>query len=294
VGIFRGLVPALARSNDELCHIAGRGCPYTLPIGGRPLIRYAIQSLRDAGAEEVLVVVDPDLAEEVAVAVGDPGLSLHYAFQESGNSRAVVQAAQEALGPGPVLVHLADALLAEPLAPEPGTIFTSGGRTVAYALEDVPAERLSPPGDGACIEVEGTWCYDGTIDGVLEANSFALDGLKRARIGADLANASVQGRVAIHPTAVLEGAKIRGPVCIGPEARIVETYIGPYTSIGAGVELEGVEIENSIVLPGAQIRYPGRRLESSLVGEGAQISRDYALPSALRLRVGPNSEIHLS
>ena len=58
--------------------------------------------------------------------------------------------------------------------------------------------------------------------------------------------------------------------------------------------LEGVEIEHSIVLPGAQIRYPGRRLESSLVGEGAQIGRDYSLPSALRLRVGPNAEIQLS
>jgi hypothetical protein len=48
------------------------------------------------------------------------------------------------------------------------------------------------------------------------------------------------------------------------------------------------------VLPGAQIRFPGRRLEASLVGEGAQIGRDYSLPSALRLRVGPGADIQLS
>jgi glucose-1-phosphate thymidylyltransferase len=83
-------------------------------------------------------------------------------------------------------------------------------------------------------------------------------------------------------------------VSIGPDARLVETYVGPYTSIGAGVELEGVEIEHSIVLPRAQIRYPGRRIEASLVGERAQIGRDYTLPSALRLRVGPGADIQLS
>jgi glucose-1-phosphate thymidylyltransferase len=75
---------------------------------------------------------------------------------------------------------------------------------------------------------------------------------------------------------------------------LFETYVGPYSTIAAGVMLEGVELEHSIVLPNAQIRYPGRRLEASLVGEGAQIGRDYSLPSALRLRVGPNSEIQLS
>jgi glucose-1-phosphate thymidylyltransferase len=100
--------------------------------------------------------------------------------------------------------------------------------------------------------------------------------------------------VSVDASAELDGAKIRGPVWIGPGARLVETYVGPYTSIGAGVTLEGVEIENSMVLPGAQIRYPGRRLEASIVGEGAQIGRDYSLPSALRLRVGPGSEIQLS
>ena len=58
--------------------------------------------------------------------------------------------------------------------------------------------------------------------------------------------------------------------------------------------LEGVEIEHSIVMPRATIRYPGRRLEASLVGEDAQIGRDFSLPSALRLRVGRGADIQLS
>lgn len=293
VGDFRGLVPAFARTGDELCHIVGGACPYNLPIAGRPLIRHAIRALCDVGVDEVLVVLDPAIAEEVVVAIGDPGIAIRYALEDGRNGGAVLNAAREALGPGPLLVHLADSLIFEGFAPRPGEVFTSGGRPIAYALADLPEDQLAPDG-GAPVELERAWRYDGTIDGVLEANTAALDGLKRARIGADLSSASVEGRVSIHPTAVLEGAKILGPVSIGPEARLVETYVGPYTSIGAGVELEGVEIEHSIVLPRAQIRYPGRRIEASLVGERAQIGRDYTLPSALRLRVGPDADIQLS
>ena len=283
MGDFRGLLPAFARSGDDLCHLAGAGCPYTLPIGGRPLIRRAIRSLCDAGIDEVLIVVDPALAEEIVVAVGDPGITLHYAMAGSSDA-ALMEAADEAFGDGPVLVHLADSLLPDDFAPRQGASYTSAGRVLAYELG----------GGSEQVEIDGAWLYDGTVEGVLDANSVALDSLKRGRIGADHSNASIQGRVSIHPTAVLEGAKIRGPVSIGPEARVIETYVGPYTTIGASVELEGVEIENSIVMPGAQIRYPGRRLEASLVGEGAQIGRDYTLPSALRLRVGPGADIQLS
>jgi dTDP-glucose pyrophosphorylase len=285
VGDFRGLVPAFARTGDRLCRIAGGGCPYTLPIAGRPLIRHAIRSLCDAGIDEILVVVDPAVAEDVVVAIGDPGVTLHYALEHHRGEESLLRAARAALGSGPVLVHLADSLLPAGFAPQQATAYTSAGHVIAYPLGEPDAER---------VELEGVWRYDGTIDGVLEANSCALDDLKRARMGADMADASVQGRVSIHPTALLQGAKIRGPVSIGPEARIVETYVGPYTSIGAGVELEGVEIENSIVLPDAQIRFPGRRIEASLVGEGAQIGRDYTLPSGLRLRVGPGADIQLS
>ncbi|MEA2424616.1 MAG: glucose-phosphate thymidylyltransferase [Thermoleophilaceae bacterium] len=266
-----------------MVHIAGPACPYTLPIGGRPLIRHAIRSLRDAGIDEVLVVVDPAIVEDVVMAVGDPGVALHYALSPGGED-SLVHAAREAFGPGPVLVHHSDALLPDGFTPAEDTTFTSAGRVLAHTLGSAAQQ----------VEVEDAWVYDGTVEGVLEANSAALDRLKRGRIGADHTSASIQGRVSIHPTAVLQGAKIRGPVYIGPEAQIVETYVGPYTSIGARVKLEGVEIENSIILPGAEISFPGRRLEASMVGERAQIGRDYSLPSALRLRIGPGADIQLS
>jgi NDP-sugar pyrophosphorylase family protein len=264
-------VRAPARFDDELCKIAGPGCPYTLPIGGRPLASCAIRSLKDAGITQILVAVDASIADVVAPLAGEVrDVEVHIAIQPDNDDEATARAVQKVLGPGPLVVAFADCL------------------SDRISLGDVD------PLPDTVIEAQPVWRYDGTIEGVLEANTLAFDSLKRGRLGVNLANTSVQGRVHIDPSAELDGAKIRGPVHIGPGARIVETYVGPYTSIGAGVTLEGVEIENSIVLPGAQIRFPGRRLEASVIGEGAQIGRDYSLPSALRLRVGPGSEIQLS
>jgi NDP-sugar pyrophosphorylase family protein len=269
VGDFRGLVRAFAHAGDELRMIAGPGCPYTLPVGGRALISRAAKAVCDAGATRVLVAIDASIADVVAPAVGElRGAEVHIAIQPDGDEDATMRAVDKVLGTdGRLIVTTGDALVTN--------------LDVTEWIDSV-------------AELEAAWHYDGTVDSVLEANTLALDGLKRGRIGADLSNASVQGRVHIDPSAELNGAKLRGPVFIGPGARVVETYVGPYTTIGGGVTLEGVEIEHSIVLPEAEIRYPGRRLEASLVGEGARIGRDYSLPSAVRLRVGPGSEIQLS
>lgn len=268
VGDFRGLVRASARLDDELCKIAGPGCPYTLPVGGRALIAHAAKAVCDVGATQILVAVDASIAELVVPAIEElNGAELYVVLQPEADDDATARAVRKTLGSdGPLIVATGDSL--------------------CDTAAKLPDEDV--------IELPALWHYDGTVDGILEANRIALDAMKRGRIGVDLSNATVQGRVHIDPSAQLDGAKLRGPVYIGPGVRLVETYVGPYTTIAAGVTLEGVEIENSIVLPEAQIRYPGRRLEASLVGEGALIGRDYSLPSALRLRVGPGSEIQLS
>lgn len=279
---------AAARTADELCHIAGAGCPYTLPLAGCPLVRHALSTLRNAGVDDIAIVVDGAIADAIVVAVDDPRVEVH----------TNLEAARETLGDEPVVVHLGDSFLPKGLGElRPGVVFTAGGRVVAGVLDSLPAagtEDLDVESDSDTVELESAWKYDGTVDGVLEANAIALDDLKRARIGADLSKATVQGRVAIDPTAVLDGAKIRGPVQIGPGALVFDSYIGPYTTIGANVRLEGVEIEHSIVLDDAAIRFPGGRLEASLVGEGARIGRDFSLPSGLRVRVGRGADIQLS
>ena len=96
-----------------------------------------------------------------------------------------------------------------------------------------------------------------------------------------------------HPSAVLESSVVRGPAIIGPGARITHSYVGPYTSIGRDVLIEGAELEHSIVFPGARIQHLSSRLEASVMGAGAGFPR-VPPAAALRVTVGDGAEVSLA
>jgi glucose-1-phosphate thymidylyltransferase len=141
--------------------------------------------------------------------------------------------------------------------------------------------------------LEGCWCYVGDCEHLLEGNRMILDELPHRPIEGELETVRIEGRVAIHPNARLERTTVRGPAVIGRGADLIDTFIGPYTSIGHDVSLEGAEIEHSIVLAGASIRHLGQRVEASIIGAGAQVARDYGMPTAVRLQVGRHSSVML-
>ena len=103
-----------------------------------------------------------------------------------------------------------------------------------------------------------------------------------------------QGPVKVHPTARLEHTLIRGPAIIGPGARLSHAYVGPYTSIGANVTIDGSQIEHSIVLDEAELLHVGNRLETSVIGRGARITRSFVVPTAMRLSVGDGAEVTIT
>lgn len=161
-------------------------------------------------------------------------------------------------------------------------------------LGDVVAAMLDGGARVGTRVLDGWWCYGGRPEDLLEANRIALDALAADVPPSVLHRSEIQGRVVVHPLAELRSTTVRGPAIIGPRARLTDAFIGPYTSIGADVTIESSEVEHSIILPGASIRYLGLRLEGSVVGSGAKISRDFALPRAMRLRVGDDVEISLA
>ena len=99
-----------------------------------------------------------------------------------------------------------------------------------------------------------------------------------------------EGKVIIEAGAVIERSVIRGPVVIGPDARIVHAYVGPFTSIGPRVEIRDSEIEHSIVLEGGVITDVSR-VADSLNGRNVRIHRTPLKPSAYRFMLGDNSEV---
>jgi glucose-1-phosphate thymidylyltransferase len=155
-------------------------------------------------------------------------------------------------------------------------------------------DRLAADGGRVMTRAgEWWWSCDGTPEGLLRTNRLVLDELSSEPPGGELLDSRVEGRVDIHPSATVSTSTVRGPSIIGPRACLSHAYVGPYTSIGAGVVIEGAEIEDSIIFPEVVIRHLGRRLEGSVVGSKAKLHRDFALPAALRLWVGDNVEVSL-
>ncbi|WP_281194380.1 glucose-1-phosphate thymidylyltransferase [Halorubrum sp. F4] len=152
--------------------------------------------------------------------------------------------------------------------------------------------------DGHAIDshvVTGWWKDTGKPEDILEANRLVLGDKDLKMIGVIEEGAETDGRIELAESAVIEdGAVVRGPVSIAENTTIKSgTYVGPYTSIGANSTLEGIHIENSVVIGGSEITANGRIVDS-LLGRNANVeSADELLPEGRRLVVGENSQLKL-
>ncbi len=140
--------------------------------------------------------------------------------------------------------------------------------------------------------VKGWWKDTGQLADMLEANRLVLEDLDRS-IEGELSESKVEGRVKIGPGAVIEGSLVRGPAIIGQNARIVDSYIGPYTAIDEDVTVERSEIEHSIILAGCTVIDLESRMEASLLGRNVRLTRGEGIPRTLSMIVGDRSEITL-
>jgi glucose-1-phosphate thymidylyltransferase len=234
-------------------------------LGGQPVGRYDAVLLVD-GTRVASPVVDL-AAERLAGVTGRPRA------QSRGNLAGV-------------------ALLGHGAAEAAGAVEPSG--TADRDLLAVVERMAKLGGRVRALPAARCWRFTGAIDAGLEANRFLLEDVAVEEPQCELLATDIQGPASIDHSAILEHSTIRGPVVIGPRTRLIDAYIGPYTSIGEDVCVEGAEIENSILLSGSRIRHLGGRLEASVVGPDASIGRDFRLPRALRLHVGEGARVTLT
>ncbi len=146
--------------------------------------------------------------------------------------------------------------------------------------------------------ITGWWKDTGKLEDLLEANRIFLEEIdceidKRVKI----INSTIDGKVKIdfsveNNDVEIINSTIRGPVIIGKGSKIINSYIGPFTSIYHNCYIENTELEHSIVLKNVKI-VGVKRITDSLFGNNVELLETNKKPKAIRVMVGDSSRIEL-
>lgn len=326
-----------------------------VPVANKPVLFYGIEALKEAGIEEIGIIVG-DTKTEIQEAVGDGsrwGLRITYIEQEAPLGLAhAVKISEGFLGKDPFVMYLGDNILKSGIrslveefkekkpnslillteVPNPqmfGVAELADGRIVRLVEKPKePASNLALVGvymfdfhvfeavnaikpswraeleitdaiqylvdSGYKVQphlVTGWWKDTGKIEDILEANRLILETLEGKIQGKVDETSRINGQVVVEEDVTIERSTIRGPAIIGAGSEIVDSYIGPFTSIQKNCKVTHTEIENSIILEGSEIRDVGSRIDESLIGRDVKIYKCLPKPSVFRFVLGDSSEI---
>jgi glucose-1-phosphate thymidylyltransferase len=141
--------------------------------------------------------------------------------------------------------------------------------------------------------LSGWWLDTGKKDDMLEANRVVLDDLLKRNVQVKVsAGSKVEGRVAVSTGTVIENSTVRGPTSIAENCRIINSFVGPYTSIAAGTTVENSAIYHSIILENCRI-CDMEHLTDSMIGRNTTVTRRKAHTRSVRLFVGDDALLEL-
>jgi glucose-1-phosphate thymidylyltransferase len=142
--------------------------------------------------------------------------------------------------------------------------------------------------------IVGDWWKDtGMPNDIIEANRFFLENIKTDIQGSIDSSSHVVGRVQIHKKAKIINSTIRGPVVIGGNTVIENSFVGPFTSIGDNVCIINSEIEHSVVCADSMIENIEGRVDESLIGKNVVLRKVDKKPRVFRFILGDNSNAEL-
>ncbi len=141
---------------------------------------------------------------------------------------------------------------------------------------------------------DGKWLDPGKFDDWLYANQYLLDNkvedIQQSKV---LGNSTLEGRVQIGKRSKILDTQIRGPVSIGDDVSIKNSYIGPYTSVSDGCFLENCHVENSVLMAGVVVKNIKQPINESLIGSGAEVLDENGPTDWLKLFIGEKSIVKI-
>jgi glucose-1-phosphate thymidylyltransferase len=328
-----------------------------VPVANKPILFYCIESIRDAGIDDIGIIVG-DTKQEIMSAVGDGsnfGVKISYIEQEAplGIAHAVL-ISRDFIKDEPFIVYLGDNLLIEGIRPfvrrfenrkphaqillvkvpnpsQFGVAELDGDRI--KSLEEKPknpksnlalvgvylfdstifdaASKIKPSwrneleiteaiqyliDHNHTVEaqiISGWWKDTGRIEDLLEANRVVLSSFSLDIRGKIDENSRIEGDVVLEAGSEIVNSVIRGPAIIGERTKIINSFIGPFTSIYYDVLIRNSEIEHSIILENSIVDGIGSRIEDSLIGQNVRVEKSNKLPKAYRFMLGDSSKVEI-
>jgi glucose-1-phosphate thymidylyltransferase len=141
--------------------------------------------------------------------------------------------------------------------------------------------------------VRSAWIDTGRPDDLLNANAIILDDLKPAMEGSVSEDSRLSGIVVVQRGARVLNSVIEGPAIIGEESEVINSHIGPYTSVYHHTRLESVHVEGSVILERSVVENPGCLIKGSLIGRDVEIRGRASEPRMLRFALGDHSRVDL-
>jgi glucose-1-phosphate thymidylyltransferase len=137
----------------------------------------------------------------------------------------------------------------------------------------------------------GWWIDTGRPDDMLNANDKVLEELQHEIRGFVDRDSRVSDNVTVEEGAEIINSVVRGPTIIGEGTRVVNSYVGPFTSIYHHCLIEDSEIEHCIVLEHSIVDDIPVRIADSLIGRQVELRRSPYKPRAYKLTLGDHSKV---
>ena len=164
-----------------------------------------------------------------------------------------------------------------------------------YEISDAHTELIKQGFEVGYSEITGWWKDTGKPQDLLEGNQLLLSQINKSDLSGHIDSyTTIEGNVIVEKGAQIKGRSfIRGPVIIGSDSIIKDSYIGPYTSVGYECKIENSEIEHSLLMHNITI-HSSKRIVDSIIGNGVIITdKENTFPKGHKLVIGDNSQVEL-
>lgn len=144
------------------------------------------------------------------------------------------------------------------------------------------------------LEYKEKWLDPGKFDDWIDSNQYLLDAKVQGKIESKIdKSSSLKNRVDVGLGCEIVNSEIRGPISIGDNVKINDSYIGPYTAIENNCEIRSAKIENCILMEGVKITNVHQPIDNSLIGPESEISGNGGHQSSFEFFVGEKANIKL-